>query len=589
MRMIDNLDDMKVVIVGHKNYGKSTIIRQLVTNTWVLPEAKLEEQGTSAEVDRCIFKSEKRHYIIKDATEESEIFKNMVTGPLQVDAALLVMNAEEGLQLHSLRNIYLLSMLGVKAIVVLVNKMDLVNYSQKVYEAIAREVVEFAIKVGLSSLVTIPMSGRFGDNLVVSSACMPWYQGMTLLEALNILSKDPLPVDKPFRMPVQGVNIQRGDPRRIIAGTVVSGTLQFGDEVVFYPSGKKARLDSMEDLSGRKLTKVQAGYPIRFTLEEPIYVSRGELVAKGTKAKPKVSNRLRVNLLWLGQNSMNEEKTYLLKLGTTKVRVKLEEIRRLMDVAGLDWREGGERIESHQVAECILRCDKLLAFDLWEDNLVTGRFMIVDDYEHTGYGIVLEGLDERNIQWHSTTVDRTVREQLNGHPGGVLWFTGLSGSGKSTLANALEKRLSTLGIRTYLLDGDNVRYGLNQDLGFSKLDRSENIRRIAEVAKLFTDAGMFVLTAFISPYEADRQLAREIIGTEDFLEIYVACSLEECERRDPKGVYAKARRGEIPHFTGISQPYEVPLKPDISVCTEKECVEAEVERVLAELVARNLI
>lgn len=603
-------EDMKVVIVGPVDYGKSAIISCLIADTGALSEGKLEQvqencrgnlepyQSNSLldalkdehtqgiiDVAHCFFKSSKRRYIIVDTPDLLNFIKIMINGTSQADVALLVIDVEDGIQFKSYRYGYLLSMLGIKHVIVLFNKMDLINYNRNVYENVVDAHTKFFTNIGIFPIANIPVSGREGDNIAASTAHMPWYQGPTVLEVLDELHAEPLPEDKPFRMSIQGVHIQQGKPRRIITGTIESGRLLVGDEVIFYPSGKKGRVNYIE----QKFARAQAGNETSFTIEEQIYVSRGELVAKMTEAKPSVSTRIRVSLLWLGEKPMNTEKTYLLKLGTSKVRVKLEEIRRRMDISSMELQEGGEQVKFQSFVECILKCDKPLTFDLSEEIMATSRFEIVDDYETVGGGIVLEGMDDRNLQWHPTTVTRAFREHLNGHQGGVLWLTGLSGSGKSTLANALEKSLSAQWIRTYLLDGDNVRHGLNQDLGFSKNDRAENIRRIAEVAKLFIDAGMFVITAFISPYRADRQLARDIIGTDDFMEIHVHCSLEECERRDPKGIYKKARRGEILQFTGISSPYEAPQSPDITVLTEMEGAEEAVERILTELRVRGLI
>ena len=612
-----NPEDMKIVIVGHVDHGKSTIIGRLMADTGALPEGKLEQvqencrrnskpfeyaflldalkeeqaQGITIDVARCFFKSKKRRYIIMDAPGHVEFLKNMVTGAAQAEAALLVIDADEGIQLNSLRHGYLLRMLGVKQVVILINKMDLVNYSEQAYCDVVKDYTTFLTKIGIKPNTFIPVSGRSGDNIAEPSVRMSWYQGATLLEVLDQLDSEQIPTDMPFRMPVQGVYkfTQHGDQRRIIAGTVESGTLRVGDEVAFFPSGKKSRVRSIEGFPSYNLSEVQAGYATGFTLEEQIYISRGELVAKIGEVKPRVSSRLRVNLFWLGKKPMNLEKNYLLKLGAAKVRVKLEEILRVMDASTLDPQEGGRHIDIYNAAECILKCDRPLAFDIGEEIMTTGRFVIVDEYEIVGGGIVQEALDDKHLHWHFTSVSKADRERLNGHRGGVLWFTGLSGSGKSTLANALEKRLYIMGIRTYLLDGDNIRHGLSGDLGFSKADRTENIRRIGEVAKLFADTGIIVLTAFISPYQADRQLAREIMGTDDFLEIHVHCSLEECERRDPKGLYVRARSGEILQFTGVSDPYETPENPDILILTEKESAEEAAERILAELSNRNLI
>lgn len=615
MNLLDQ--EMKVAIVGHVDHGKSTIIGRLMADTDSLPQGKLEQvretcrrnskpfeyaflldalkeeqaQGITIDVARMFFKTKTRNYIILDAPGHAEFLKNMVTGAAQADAALLVIDAYEGIQINSLRHGNLLSILGVKQVVILVNKMDLVNFNEETFKQIVDSYGAFLVKIGIKPITYIPVSGRLGDNIASSSNHMCWYFGPTVLQALDQLKPKSLPIHNAFRMPVQDVYkfTEHADQRRIIAGTIESGTLRVGDELIFYPSGKDGRVHSIEQFPPRKLIEVQAGYATGFTLEEQAYVSRGELVAKKGENPPKVSLSFRANLFWLGKNPMILGKTYFLKLGSAKRRIKLESIIRVMDASTLDPNSNPERVEVNNAAECILKCDKPIAFDCNDEMSLNSRFVIVDEYEIVGGGIIQEAINERQLHWQSTTVSREDRESLNGHRGGVLWFTGLSGAGKSTLADALEKRLFTEGIRTYILDGDNIRQGLNQDLGFSPEDRSENIRRIAEVAKLFTEAGVLVLTAFISPYHMDRKQARDIIREDDFIEIYVRCSIEECEKRDIKGLYAKARRGEITQFTGISAPYEVPEHPDIVVSTEEKNIEQCVEEIIVELKKRQLV
>lgn len=604
-------EEMKIVIVGHVDHGKSTIIGRLMADTGALPEGKLDQvqetcrrnskpfeyaflldalkeeqaQGITIDVARCFFKSPKRDYIIMDAPGHVEFIKNMVTGASQAEAALLVIDAREGIQLNSLRHGYLLSMLGVRQIIVLINKMDLVDYQESVYQELVHSYRSFLAKIGINPLVFIPVSGRLGDNIAQVSEQMPWFNSLTVLETLDRLQPKEQHADQPFRLPVQGVYkfTEQGDKRRIIAGTIETGKIRVGDKVLFSPSGKRGTVHSLEVFPERSLTEMEAGYAIGLTLAEQIYVSRSELVSKIGETRPQVTSRLRVHLFWLGKNPFSLEKSYFIKSGSLKTSVKLEKILRVMDSSTLDPNEESQSVQNYQVAECILRCDKPIAFDIGDDIIETGRFVIVDQYEIAGGGIIQESLEDHNLHWQQTSIQRLDRENLNGHRGGVIWFTGLSGSGKSTLANALEKRLYKMGVRTYLLDGDNIRQGLNYDLGFQKHDRTENIRRIAEVGKLFADAGIMVLTAFISPYEADRQIAKNIISDPDYFEIFVDCSLGECEKRDPKGLYAKARRGEIREFTGISDPYEIPTNPEMIIPTEKEGVEEAVERIIINL------
>lgn len=615
---MNSLDqEMKIVIVGHVDHGKSTIIGRLMADTDSLPQGKLEQvretcrrnskpfeyaflldalkeeqaQGITIDVARMFFKTKLRNYIILDAPGHVEFLKNMVTGAAQAEAALLVIDANEGIQINSLRHGNLLSMLGVKQVVILINKMDLVYYKEEIFKQIVDSYGKFLKKIGIDPVHYIPISGRFGENITSLSNLMSWYSGPTVLQALDQLEPSKHPIYTAFRMPVQDVYkfTEHDDQRRIIAGTIESGILRVGDELVFYPSGKEGRVHSIEQFPPRVLTEARAGYATGFTLEEQAYVSRGELVTKKGETPPKVALGFRAHMFWLGKNPMILGKSYLLKLGTAKRRVKLESIIRVMDASTLDPNSHPEQIEVNNAAECIFKCDKPIAFDCNQEMSLNSRFVIVDEYEISGGGIIQEAINERQLYWQKTMVNREDRESLNGHRGGVLWFTGLSGAGKSTLANALEKRLFSEGIRTYILDGDNIRQGLNLDLGFSPEDRSENIRRIAEVAKLFTDAGVLVLTAFISPYKMDRKLARDIIRKDDFIEIFVSCSIEECEKRDVKGLYAKARRGEISQFTGVSAPYEVPESPDIIVSTEKMNIEQCVEEIMAVLKKRKLV
>ncbi len=589
-------ENMSVTVVGHVDHGKSTIIGRLLADTGSLPEGKLErvkqncrknakpfeyaflldalkdeqQQGITIDSARCFFKTRKRKYIIIDSPGHIEFVKNMVTGASRAQAALLVIDAYEGIKENSRRHGYLLSMLGIKQICILVNKMDLVSYRKKAYEDIVREYKEFLSSIDLTSNCYIPVSGAAGDNIVSSSCRTKWYKGPTVLEALDLFDGEAPLKDKAFRMPVQGVYkfTKDGDSRRIIAGTILTGKISAGDEVFFYPSGKKSKVKSIEEFGRKNVTSASAGHAAGFTLTEQIYVKRGEIAA--VKDKPRVSTRIKAGIFWLGKKPMETNKRYLLKLGTAKSGMFIERIDKIMDTSQLTYKKK-KRIDRHDAAECIIKTEKALAFDISRDISDTGRFVIVDGYDICGGGIIKEALEEvpENIVWNEGKISYEERCRQLRQKGIVVWFTGLSGAGKSTIAAELEAELFGRGKIVYRLDGDNVRYFLNSDLSFSKSHRNENIRRLAEIAALFKDAGIITLVSAISPYREMRDFARRKVGKKEFVEVYVKASLKTCEKRDTKGLYKKARNGEIKDFTGISAPYEEPDKAEIVINTEK--------------------
>ncbi len=629
-------EDMSIVVVGHVDHGKSTIIGRLLADTGSLPQGKLESvkercrrnsrpfeyaflldalkdeqnQGITIDAARCFFKTNLRNYMILDAPGHTEFLKNMVTGASRAEAALLVIDAWEGIMDNSKRHGFLLSMLGIRQIAVLVNKMDLIAYDEQKYEDIKREYQAFLRQIGVNATAFIPVSGRQGDNIIAPSACMTWYQGDTVLELLDRFSKDKMPADKPFRMPVQDIYkfTAFGDQRRIIAGTVETGQLAEGDAVVFYPSRKRSVVKRLESFGDHPKHMIAPGEAAGFTLREQIYIRRGEIAVKEGQEPPAIANSLRVNLFWLGNRPMVADREYFLKLGTAKVKARLHRIERVLDAVRLDSSEK-DLVETRDVAECILLLSQEIACDLAGDNLSTGRFVIVDDYEISGGGIILETLRDssqwimkqalgtrysfdkadQDLVWHSGQVSYANRCQLLQQKGLVIWFTGLSGAGKSTIAVAVEKKLTGMNRLVYRLDGDNVRSGLNSDLGFTKADRDENIRRMAEVAKLFKDAAIITLVAAISPYAAMRSFARETIGFHDFIEVYVKADVEECIRRDPKGFYARALQGDINGFTGVADPYEEPQNPDILIDTMQLSIEEATDMVLDYLIDRDLL
>lgn len=592
---------LPIVILGHVDHGKSTFVGRLLFETGSLPEGKLEairassarrgmpfewafvldamqserDQGVTIDTTQIRFRTALRPYVVIDAPGHKEFLKNMVTGAARAEAALLVVDAQEGVQEQSRRHGYLLHLLGVREIAVLVNKMDLVGYSAERFGAVAEDFRAYLAELGLEPRAIVPVSAREGDNLLRHSPRMPWYQGPPVVAVLDSFPYAALPVDRPLRMPVQ--DVYKFDQRRIVAGRIESGRLRVGDRVLFSPSNKTARIKTIEAWHvPEPPSEAVAGQSIGVTLDQPIFVERGEIMSHESDP-PLLTNVFKARVFWLGERPLTIGSTYKLKLATSEATVTVEAIEKAIDTAELKPLPP-ERIERNGAGEIVLRSKRLLALDEFRANPRTGRFVLVEDYVPVGGGIVsMEGYpDQRqlvtvrasNISAVGHAVSRAARAARNGHRGGVLWFTGLSGAGKSTLALALERELFAKGYQVYVLDGDNIRGGLCRDLGFSPEDRAENIRRVGEVAALFADAGFIAISSFISPYRSDRQRAREAAG-ENFHEIYIKADLAVCEKRDPKGLYKRARKGEIKDFTGISAPYEAPENPELVVPTDE--------------------
>lgn len=609
---------LNIVTVGHVDHGKSTVVGRMLADAGALPQGKLEAirencrrnskpfeyaflldalkneqaQGITIDTARCFFKTEKRDYIIIDAPGHIEFLKNMVTGASRAEAALMVIDAARGVEENTRRHGYFLSMLGIRQVAVLVNKMDLVGYDRAVFESIREEFLTFLNQIGITPTAFIPVSGMQGDNIVTPSANMPWYTGLTMLAQMDAFTPLPSPENQSFRMPVQGVYkfTENNDARRIIAGTVESGTLRAGDEIVFYPSGKRTAVKSLEEFSAPTPQSFGPGKAAGFTMTEEIFVRRGEIACRQGETPPCVGVKLRANVFWLGRESFAPDRSYFFKCGTAHVAMRLEKITRVINASSLDCEEHTE-CRKNEVCECILRLDAPTAFDLAGTLDSTSRFVIVDGYEIAGGGIITEALadeeyDKRNIRWSADAMTAAERQKLLGTKGLVVWMTGLSGSGKTTIAQEAERRLASMHIPAYILDGDKLRRGLNADLGFTDDDRRENMRRVAQVANLMRDAGVVVLTTLISPFAASRDAARAICG-EDFIEVYVKAGVDACAGRDPKGLYEKAKAGQIAHFTGISSPYEAPEKPELTLDTERldeeACVNALLEYIHSRL------
>jgi bifunctional enzyme CysN/CysC len=546
------LEKMSVVFVGHVDHGKSTVIGRLLADTGSLPDGKLEQvrleckrnaspfeyaylidalkderaQSITIDAARVFFKSGQRNYIIIDAPGHIEFIRNMVTGASRAEAAILVIDAHEGVMENSRRHGYLLWMLGIKQIVVLVNKMDLVDYRQDVYETVTKEYNAFLSEIGMRPLGYIPVSGREGDNIAGKSAHMPWYQGDTVLTALDRFQKAPSLEHKPFRMPVQDVYkfTSFGDDRRIVAGTILSGQVRIGDEVVFYPSTKRSKVKTIEGFSAPPKGSVISGEAAGFTLNEQVYIQRGEVAAMAHEAPPQVSSRLRVSLFWLGKKPMLPKKQYVLKLGMVRVKVQIEEILRVIDASDMAVSAHKDRIELHDVAECILSLHTAIAFDLSETMTDTGRFVIVDDYEICGGGIVLESLPDeqewaregrmlRDAKWIRSDVTLQQRaERYNQRPTLVI-ITGSQGTGRKDIARALEQRLFAEGKYVYYLGMGSVVYGVNLDIkqrGNGE-HRQEHVRRLAELANIMLDTGLIAIVTAVELTRPELNLLKTII------------------------------------------------------------------------------
>ncbi len=606
-------EPLRLVIVGHVDHGKSTLVGRLFHDTGSLPDGKLEaiqamcdrrgmpfewaflmdafqaerDQGITIDTAQIWFRTAARDYVVIDAPGHREFLKNMITGASSAEAALLLIDAGQGVQQQSRVHGFLLHLLGIRQIAVVVNKMDLVGHSAARFDDIRGAYAKYLAGIGVDADHFIPVSAREGDNIVHRSAAMGWYDGPTVIEALDGFRAAPRPTDLPLRLPIQ--DVYKFDERRILVGRVESGRLGVGDRLMFSPSNKSARVASIESWNRpQPLVEAGAGQSIGITLDEPLFVERGELASREDHP-PIETNVFRGRLFWLGRAPLKVGQEYRLRVLTRETSVEVQEIERAFDADALVGRPASE-VPHNGVADVVLRARPLLALDEGHVMPRTGRFVLTDGHNIVAGGLInMQGYpDQReqvtvrssNLHWVEHRVTFEARNARNGHRGGVLWFTGLSGAGKSTLAMAVEQELFRRGFQVYVLDGDNVRHGLNANLGFSPDDRAENIRRVGEVAALFAGAGMIAITAFISPYRADRRRAREA-AQDLFHEVYVEADLETCERRDPKGLYKKARRGEIAEFTGVSAPYEAPEAPELAVDTAHSSVAECVARIVA--------
>ena len=622
------MDLLRFSTAGSVDDGKSTLIGRLLYDTKSIFEDQLEaverasrqrgdayvdlalltdglraerEQGITIDVAYRYFATPKRKFIIADTPGHIQYTRNMVTGASTAELAIVLIDARKGVLTQSKRHGFLASLLQIPHILVAVNKMDLVDYDQATYDRIVDEYTEFASKLSIHDLTFIPISALVGDNVVHKSANMAWYEGPTLLhhlENVNIGASRNL-VD--FRFPVQLV-IRPHQDFRGFAGQIASGSIVPGEEIVVLPSGRTSYVQSITTY-GSNLAEAAAGDSVILTLTDEIDISRGDMIVRRHNL-PQVANQLECIICWMNEEPLNPKGAYILQHTTHQVRAFINEINYRIDVDTLH-RESVKTLQLNEIGRVKITTTQPLFFDAYQLNRNTGSFILIDPVTNAtmAAGMIrrrARELDEvitqpaarktsTNVVWESSQITREMRERQKGHNAAVLWFTGLSGSGKSTVARLLEKRLFEMGGHTFYLDGDNVRHGLNGDLGFSDADRKENIRRVAEVARLAFEHGNLVLCTFISPFEADRAFARSLLPESRFLEVYVKCDLEVVKRRDPKGLYAKALRGEIKEFTGISSPYEEPTQPEILVETDVQSTEEIVNQIIEDLVRRGII
>ncbi|MGV7167640.1 sulfate adenylyltransferase subunit CysN [Xanthomonas axonopodis pv. cajani] len=537
------------------------------------------EQGITIDVAYRYFDTDRRKFIVADCPGHAQYTRNMATGASTADVAVVLVDARKGLLTQTRRHSYIVSLLGIRHVVLAVNKMDLVDYDAQVFADIAEGYAALAAQLGIDQVQCIPLSALAGENLSSASTRMPWYSGPHLLQHLDTVQLEPPDAASGLRLPVQWVNRPNAQFRGY-AGTIAAGQVQVGDAVVVVPSGRRTQVASVRDANG-EVSSARAGQAVTLTLRDEIDISRGDIIA-AIDDPPEVADQFAAHLLWMDDAALLPGRPYWLKIGTRTVTVSISDIKHKVDVNTQE-RLAAKRLELNEVGYCNLALDEPIAFSPYARNRVLGGFILIDRQSNATVAAgTLEFALRRagNVHWQHLDVDRSARARIKGQAPRVLWFTGLSGAGKSTVANLVDKRLHALGYHTFILDGDNVRHGLNRDLGFTDEDRVENIRRVAEVARLMADAGLIVLVSFISPFRAERQLARERFDQGEFVEVFVDVPLAVAEARDVKGLYRKARAGQIPNFTGIDSPYEAPQTPEVHLHADGENVEALAHHVL---------
>jgi bifunctional enzyme CysN/CysC len=546
------------------------------------------EQGITIDVAYRFFSTDKRKYIVADTPGHEQYTRNMVTGASTADLAIILIDARKGVLTQTRRHSYLVSLLGIRHLVLAVNKMDLMEYSAEVCQRIEADYRKFASQIGIEDVVCIPMSAAYGDNVFVRSDQMPWYQGPSLMEHLESVPIEQEPGAGPFRLPVQWVNRPNQDFRGF-AGVISSGSVQVGEAVVILPSGRGSRVKAIVD-GFTEVNRAIAGQAVTIVLADEVDASRGDVMVTAD-ARPDVADQFEATLIWMSEQPMLPGRSYLLKTSTQTVGATVAPLKYKVNVNTLE-HTAATRLELNDIGVCGLELGKAIVFEPYRQNRELGGFILIDRLTNAtvGAGLLHFALRRsQNVTWQALDVDKRVRASQKGQTACVLWFTGLSGAGKSTIANLVERRLLTLGRHTYLLDGDNVRHGLNKDLGFTEADRVENIRRVAEVARLMADAGLIVIVSFISPFRAERRMARALLDEGEFIEVFVDTPLDVAETRDPKGLYKKARRGELKNFTGVDSPYEAPEHPEVRVDTTSTQPDEAAEQIFDYLVTTGLL
>ena len=609
MSTLHDVDLLRFITCGSVDDGKSTLIGRLLFESQQIPEDQIaalkrdsrrfgtqgdaidfallvdglaaeREQGITIDVAYRYFSGQRRSFIVADTPGHEQYTRNMVTGASTADLAVLLVDARAGLTVQTRRHAYLVSLMGLRHVVLAINKMDLLGYDEQRFLAIQSDFARYAAKLGVETIVAIPMSALHGDNVTARSTAMLWYTGPALLEHLETVDIRRLPQPGSV-FPVQWVNRPNADFRGY-AGTLAAGELKLGDSLRVAQSGQVANITRIVTGDG-DLSTATAGDAITLCLDREIDISRGDVLSRAD-LPIETTDQFEAIIVWLHEEAGLASRRYDLKLASQWSGASITAIKHRVNVNTLA-EEPARKLELNDITVCNIATTQPLAFERYSESRELGGFILVDRYTHAtvAAGLIRHSLRRaQNVHRQSLSIDRAAREKLNGHPGKVLWFTGLSGSGKSTIANALEVELHARGMHTYILDGDNIRQGLNRDLGFTDTDRVENIRRIAEVAKLMMDAGLIVMTSFISPFRRERDLARELIGPENFIEIFVDTPLEVCEQRDVKGLYKKAREGKIPNMTGVNSPYEAPHAADVTIRTQEIPLEESV-RALRDL------
>ena len=546
------------------------------------------QQGITIDVAYRYFATDKRKFIVADTPGHEQYTRNMATGASNSELAVILIDARKGVLTQTRRHAFIVSALGIRKIVLAVNKIDLVDFSQGTFDRIAGEFREFAGKLSFDSVVAIPISARYGDNVIAPSNRTPWYDGPALLNYLERVEVESELAAKPFRMPIQWVNRPNLDFRGF-SGTIVSGTVKAGGAVVVARSGRSSRVTRIVTSDG-DLDMAVAGQAVTVALADEVDVSRGDMLVAPDE-RPEVADQFAAHILWMADEEMLPHRQYLIKTGTQASPGHITGLKHKVDVNTLE-HIATRTLKLNEIGYCNLATSEAIAFDAYRENRDTGGFIIIDRFSNAtvGAGMIEFGLRRAtNVHWQALDVNAEARAGLKGQEPCVLWFTGLSGSGKSTIANLVEKRLFGEGRHTYLLDGDNVRHGLNQDLGFTDADRVENIRRVAEAAKLFVDAGLITLVSFISPFRSERRIARDLLKPGQFVEIFVDAPIEVCMARDPKGLYKRAVAGQIKNFTGIDSPYERPENPELTLTTATLLPEEAAEHIVAFLRAEGFI